>query len=469
MNLKKLKNMTFYSGTVYITQLIVGLVSIIIKNILGPTLTGRFTFLKMIYSYMNYGHLGIRFSIDKNLPRISFESSEEEISEFKSKSISSVFIIEFLIFLIISLYILIFNNSLKDKTLIIIILLAGVIHSINVIYKVIYRAEQKTKEISKYTFFYGVFFSLFQIIGVLIFSFKGLIISFLIFNMSFLFIYFIFLKKEKIIIKIDLEFIKSRIYDGFPLFANGLIIFTLLNVDKWFILGYFSDKELGYYSVATMFFSMFMILPNTFSEVLFPDLILNISKMEIKKVLSKLIEDIKILSNVFYILISIFIFLIPLFINSFMPQYKSSIILTQIIIIGVFSFSITSLGSYFLLGYNKNKTIVGIASISLLLAILLNFSFIYFIELNIIFIALASCITYILYGLMYLFIISINNDNINTNFVTNVFLILFNLTKLIIILITNLIANQIFYQIVMILFVLDIIFSLHKYKKKLFK
>lgn len=466
MNLKKIKNMSIYSGSVYGTQFIVGLVSILIKNILGPTLTGKFTFLKMIYNYMNYGHFGIRFSIDKNLPRIYNEKNEKAISEFKIKSISAVFVVEVLILLMVLFYIFIFDNNLSDKYLISIILFAAVIHAINSLYKVIYRAEQKTIEISKYTFFYGVTFSLFKLISVLFFSLKGLVVSFLVFNLFFLIVYFYYWKKEKIIIKINYKFIISRIKDGFPLFANGIIIFTLLNVDKWFILGYFNNKELGYYSVATMFFSMFMILPNTFSEILFPDILIDINKKELKTVLSKLLEDIKILSTIFYVLISIFIFIIPFFISFFMPQYKNSIIVTQLIIVGVFSFSITSLSSYFLLGYNKNKTIVGIALISLFLAISLNLIFINFIELNIFYIALASCITYIIYGFMYLFVISVGNTN--TNIIFNIFSIILNLIKLISVLIINILANKLVYTTFLLLFIVDIFIIANKYRKQFF-
>jgi len=458
LNLKKIKQISFYSGSVYISQFVLGISSILIKNILGPLLTGKFAFLNMLYRYMTYGHLGIRFSIDKTLPSIYDEGVKKDIKEFELKSVNSVFFLEICFFVILSVVIFNFYNPPTNKYLIFVILLAGVFFSINELYKVIYRAQKRTLDIAKYTLSYYIFFSLTQLITVYLFGFDGLIVSILFYNVLFFLIYFLIIKKEKMSFDLDFHFMKERIKDGLPLFVNGLIMFTLLNIDKWFILSYFDEKQLGYYSVATMFFSMFMILPTTLSEVLFPDLIIKIGKETKEKVIIDLFDDIRLLNKIFYLLISIFIFLFPLFIRLFMPEYILSIVVTRVLIIGIFSFSISSLSGYLLMGYNNKKAILSISGLSLFMAIFLNYLLLNYFYMNIISVALASAFTYLIYGFMYLFVLyKLLNFKFNKKHIS---LITFNLLKLFLILAINSFYQfQVIYFVILFLFILDLIFE----------
>jgi len=459
LDIKKIKNVSLYSASVYISQFVFGVSSILIKNILGPLLTGKFAFLNMLYRYMTYGHLGIRFSIDKNLPSIYNESLEEDIKKFESKSINSVLFLELCFFIILSIGIFIFYNPPTSKYLVYTMLLAGVFFSINELYKVIYRAQQRTIDIAKYTLSYYIFFSLTQLITVYIFGFDGLIISILFYNVLFFLVYFLAIKKERISFNLDFSFMKERIKDGLPLFINGLIMFTLLNIDKWFILSYFNEEQLGYYSVATMFFSMFMILPNTLTEVLFPDLIIKIGNERKEKIVIDLVDDIYILSKIFYLLISTFIFLLPLFIKFIMPDYRLSISVARVLVIGIFSFAISGLGSYLLMGYNKKKTILSISGFSLFVAIFLNYILLNYFYMDIISIAIASALTYLIYGFIYLFILfNLSNFRLNKKYI---YIIIFHLLKIIIVLIVNIFYQfEIIYFVIVFLFILDTIFEM---------
>lgn len=455
MNIEKIKSFSFYSLSVYIAKLFLGISTIIVKNILGPVLTGKFAFLNMLYRYMTYGHLGIRFSVDRNLPSMNEEDNKKIVKEFEMKSLTSVLFLEIILFIIIGFLVSVFYDPPTSKILIYIVLLGGVFFSINEMFKVIYRAEKKVMDIAKYTLTYYLFFSIIQVFIVYFFGFNELIFSILLYNILFLFIYFIIIKKEKVSIKIDFLFLTERVKDGFPLFVNGLIMFTLLNIDKWFILSYFNEKQLGYYSVATMFFTMFMIMPNSLSEVLFPDLIVKIGNEPKVQVIKDLIKDIKFLSEIFYVLISFFIFLIPFFIKIIMPEYLPSITISRILVVGIFSFAITSLGKYLLMGLNEKRMILTISSFSLLLAVTLNYLFLNYLQMSVYSIATASAITYIFYGLFYLiFIIKISDIDIKNELIP----IVINLIKLLLFLLINILNfSQYIYIILVIFFVIDLV------------
>lgn len=435
---EKLKNIFMYSGSVYFAQFFKGIASIFSKNVLGPFLTGQFAYLNLIYTYMLYGHLGIRFAIDKNLPYIYNNCSSQEIKNYENKSITSIFLLEtfFAICGIIFFKIYYDKNPLIPNYLIYITFISSIFFSLNEIYKVIYRAEEKIKNISQYSLYYYIILSVVQIISVYFYRLEGLVYGILITNFLFYLVYFYIINKENLVIEFDLKFILSMIKEGFPLFINGLAVFTLLNIDRWFIIKYFEVEKLGYYSVATMFFSMLLILPNTISEVLFPGLLKNIQVISKEKYVDDLFKNISILTKVFYIIISIGILLIPMFIKIFMPQYILSIKIIQILIASIFSFAISTLTSYTLLGYNKSKTILNISTFSLIIATTLNIIFLNILGKDLIYIALASFITYIIYASMYLYSIYKICTPTENKFLKN---IITNAVKLIIILIVSIV------------------------------
>ena len=459
MKIKKIKKFILYSGSVYISQFLKGISLVAVKNILGPLGAGQFAFLKLIYRYMTYGHLGIRFAVDKKLPNIYDQGITEEINEFESKSINGIIILQLIFAIIGIVYFALFYQGNIPEYLIYITFLSSIIFSLNEFYKVIYRAEQRTNEMSKYTFYYYLLLSIIQFILAYLYQLNGVIIGIFVVNIVFYLVYFLIVKREKKGLKSDSRFIFCLIKEGFPLFLNGLIVFTFLSVDRWFIIYYFDQSSLGYYSVATMFFGMFMILPNTLSEVLFPDILISIGKKSIDFVVNDVLKKINFLTTIFYLFISIFILLIPYFIHWFMPQYIKSILITQILVVGVFSFAISGLSSYLLIGYDKRKNIIVISGMSLVIAIILDFIFINFLSKNLIYVALASSLTYIIYALS--FIINIDILAQNNSSYKDIIRIVFNLIKVIIVVLVEIFfTNELLFGCFLILFIVDCVLQI---------
>jgi Na+-driven multidrug efflux pump len=142
-----------------------------------------------------------------------------------------------------------------------------------------------------------------------------------------------------------------------------------------------------------------------------------------------------------------------------MPDYRLSISVARVLVIGIFSFAISGLGSYLLMGYNKKKTILSISGFSLFVAIFLNYILLNYFYMDIISIAIASALTYLIYGFIYLFILfNLSNFRLNKKYI---YIIIFHLLKIIIVLIVNIFYQfEIIYFVIVFLFILDTIFEM---------
>ncbi|SFU65867.1 Membrane protein involved in the export of O-antigen and teichoic acid [Clostridium sp. DSM 8431] len=458
----KLTQIIIYSISVYLGQFFKGLSSIILSGFLGPIGRGQYSYFNLYYQYLQYGSFGIRYATDKNLPLVYDDNNKERIKEFEVKSRTSLFIFQLIASILFIIYVSIFENN-DLKILIIVTIISSLFYYINEFYKAIYRAEQKIMKISRYTILYYSFMGITQIIAIYFWKIQGAVYSLFLCNVLFYIFYFKKGRVNNIKLEFDYKFTKMLFKDGFILFINGITVFTIMSMDKFFIINFSSNRDfdLGLYTFATMFFGMFQILPNCIAEVLFPDLLIRIkndTKEEVGKYLS---ESIKTLSKVFFVIISLSIIGYPLFVKIFMKDYINSINLFQIIIIGIYFIAIQSLCSYALVGIGKKQVVFFISFISLLVSIFINLLGIKIFGFGLIEIAAMSAITYMVYASIYLFVIYYHYKQEYGNFLCN---LLFETVKLVVLVIINII--NFFNMYMNLIYILDIIFvSILLYKK----
>lgn len=459
----KIFQIIFYSASVYFGQFFKGLSSIFLSGFLGPIGRGQYSYINLYYQYLQYGSFGIRYSTDKNLPLLYDEGDRNKINEYEIKSRSSLFVLQFITSILLSIYVLLFEDS-SIKILLLATIFSSLVYYVNEFYKAIYRAEQKINKISEYTIYYYSITSIIQVISVYFFKLDGAIYSLLICNILFYIIFFRKLNLSNIKINFDINFTKLLIKDGFILFINGLTVFTIMSLDKFFIINFSTNKnfDLGLYTFATMFFGMFQILPTCITEVLFPDLLIKIKKQSKEFVGKYISQSIKIISKVFFIIISLAVIGYPIFVKVFMKEYLNSIYLFQIIIIGIYFIAIQSLCSYVLIGLSKKRHVLYISLSSLIVSLLINFFVIKIIGFGLIQIAIASACTYLLYASLYIAVVYCNYRDVITNFILS---LLIDTIKIIILIVFN--VTGIFPKLINLIFIIDILFVSTKIFKKL--
>lgn len=326
-----------YIVYLYIGQIIKGITFIIMREKIGIIKTADLTLMLILYNYLLYSHLGLRFSVDKELPILFYENKNNEVFEYKSKIFLGIILLQSLVSIICFF-------TLKDKiSHIILILISSLFLSLNETNKIFDRAKQDYKSYSNYTLFYNLMIGIIPCIGAFYFSLYGIIVGYLIVNLFFWILYFP--KKVKIIF--DNKFILKKIKDNIVFYLINIIIFSFLNLDKLIINKFLTKESLGKYAMGSMFFSFLILLPSGLSEVLFPKLMILVKKKNLtsKKVNILVKRNIEIT----YLMTAFFIFTLPLFINIFFSKLYESIFIIQLISINIIYYGATGILIYIIL------------------------------------------------------------------------------------------------------------------------
>jgi O-antigen/teichoic acid export membrane protein len=341
------------------------------------------TYLTNVLTPVEYGYIGIYSSILYFMPAlISFsvgslqsieiiDSEKDTYIKFRNNYIS--FLIFNSVFSI--LIVTIFNSVLKEYSfLVYMALLMGVLLSFTSIHNTELINNSKPTQ-------FGIFSSLTQIM-ILIFSFVFLITL----NLSWKFRIYSFIISEMLIIYLrffyfsniikEFKFVfeknsvkKMYIY-GFPLIFYVLLGWVLNQSDRFFLLKYFSLKEVGIYTVAAGLSSVIVMINTNLDKVLMPYLFKRLNKKEKGNYVNRITIYYSILILLIALLYNITLkYLSPYFLNY---KYTQSLDIAYILNYSQAFFGIYTTRGLIFDYYKKNvqKTIiVGICTLFLLISI----------------------------------------------------------------------------------------------------
>lgn len=260
----------FKKGVIYIIlnytiQFLNIIFNLMLMNHLSSYQLGSLSLARTWQQLVDYSHLGTRFSLDRYIP-----VSEEDA---KKHLVSTVLLFTAINSVIVFFVALIFN----DADIIVTILTAtGVFIAVGNILKAYYRATNNLNEMLKLVFFN-------QLVPLLVgITFYFITLDFNVYLISLLATYFIFsvilFYKERAIFNfIKIENIKTVFTDiAIPsawLFANSIVVFLYLVMDRFFIDYTNGRDQLGFYSIILFAFSALMIIPASIAELLFVKII----------------------------------------------------------------------------------------------------------------------------------------------------------------------------------------------------
>ena len=154
---------------------------------------------------------------------------------------------------------------------------AGLSFALGNIFKAYYRAKQHFKKMFLMTIILALIPLIGQLIGLLLYGYTGFIYSTFFLYMV---VFFLYIKYFNLLSYTKFNGIKYKVKSMFNiggvLFISSLISFITFSIDK-FLLEHFEGKEaLGDYAIILFSFSMFLIIPSSLAELLFPKIIKNI-------------------------------------------------------------------------------------------------------------------------------------------------------------------------------------------------
>lgn len=362
------RNTTFQIFSRVVTTAIGFLITVILARSFGAYAFGEFSkvtsFVAIFYLFVDFG---INAIFLKN-----------------SKSFSSLFYLRILMSLVllvvVNLISLIFpyNPSLDTGfspfVRIGIFIFSFSIFSQGIIYSTSAIFQKKLKfDLFMFSQVVGETINLF-LIAVLIFFAKSLelvIISFVLSNFVTAIFSLILVKEE--VSGIDFNYSKKMLTDSMPI--GLMMIFNLIyfRVDTIILAIYKSNQDVAIYSLSYRFFDFFISIPLFLSNSLYPKLLKNINNRT---------SFSKLLNNYFlvYLFISIIImipvwFLSPLF-QLVGEDFASSITPFRILLISLPLFFVTSFLQWVLITLSKQKFLMYVYFISMVMNIVLNLIFI---------------------------------------------------------------------------------------------
>ncbi len=199
----------------------------------------------------------------------------------------------------------------------------------------------------------------------------------------------------------DFSYMKVMIVGGLPLLVNSLIWTLVQSVDKFVILGFLSTEALGVYSVPLMGFTTMVLIPQTISQVFY----IKISRLygahgderELLERASFFTSITAVISGAACVMV---FYIMPIFVQFFMPMYTDGNAATQILIIGVAIYSTTMIFGNIFSVLKLNKSLIANSVALCIFNVIFSTALVLFVQRSINMVAIGTGISYALYSLL---------------------------------------------------------------------
>jgi O-antigen/teichoic acid export membrane protein len=372
-----LKDITFYTSTTYLVEFISFIRGIIVAKLLNPTLYGYFSGLGLLLLFNPTGNLGMLQGMFREMSIKKGAGLTDETEKIKNAAFSFIGVSATVIFLVLLAYSFIEADRLGPyitwglRTYALICILQ---HQ-EMLYHDLLRVNSQFKTINVSKIIFSLSNVIFSIVLILKWGFYGLLAAFIL-SMFTENIYLMYRGKYRFKISFEKSTLWHLFRTGFPIALSGLAIIGLHSIDRIMIIRYLSAKELGYYGIALAFTFLLFKFAETISYVMQPRILEHYGKhgQDKKSLVDVFEQSTLILSVVMSILIGVFIIIIGPFITYVLPAYKNSIVVSQILIFGVFFFSANRIALHVLVAMGNFKALLSIQIILIIINVILTYA-----------------------------------------------------------------------------------------------
>lgn len=371
-------------GVIYslVKYLIMGLgviKSFLIASELGPIFLGSYAVVMLIVEYLNYVNLGVFASMNRDVA-IHMENEKKKDYVDKIINVAISFTIIPLLFVIFSfLFFGFFDfkflpSELYDYAFLILLLVS--LNQLKIFLMRYLRLYDRFYELTALEFFA----QLINLTGVILFigkySIDAVIWSILASNIFFNVIAFTYVKKLKFFI--DFKTVKYLIFSGFPMLIYAVTLTLLSSVDRIAILSAFDNRiSLGLYQFGFVAAQGLFMAFNSITFLFYPRWLKYFYQEEGSSVKFQQLKLQSLIVELILVGLSIFgIAFIPFFIQTFLPNYEVSILVSQFLLLALILNGLTFLTSTFLISNNHQLKIFPIISFTVISAFILNLFFI---------------------------------------------------------------------------------------------
>ena len=199
----------------------------------------------------------------------------------------------------------------------------------------------------------------------------------------------------------DWPYMKAMVIGGLPLLINSLIWTLVQSVDKFVILGFLSTDALGVYSVPLMGFTTMVLIPQSISQVFYIKIgHLYGANHDEGQVLDKAREFTSITAAISGGACVAVFYIMPIFVQLFMPKYAEGTPATQILVIGVAIYSTTMIFGNIFSVLKLNKSLIANSIALCVFNVIFSTGLVLLVDRSINMVAIGTGCSYALYSLM---------------------------------------------------------------------
>ncbi len=202
-------------------------------------------------------------------------------------------------------------------------------------------------------------------------------------------------------LSLDFAYAFGMIKSGMPLLINALIWTLVTSVDKFVILIFLTTEDLGIYSVPIMGFTAMVLVPQSLSQVFYNKMSILYGKCQDKKILLDKGRFYTMKTAVITAVACVMVyFIMPIFVEIFMPRYTDGTLATQILVVAVAIYSTTMLYSNIFSVVKLNKELIKNSLWLCLFNVIFSTSLVLLVGKNIEMVAVGTGVSYAVYSLL---------------------------------------------------------------------
>jgi len=324
---------------------------------LGPDTFGAWQGARLIQSYLSYASLGVGHGMHRDVPVLRGQQRFDEIEKVKNCTWTFNLIIYSLVSLVLfSLSFFLKGNPeflLSIKYIAIITELTLFVGFFNVWNK----ANNRFEVISIVSLINGIA-SIVTIYLIYVGQLKGFLIAKVLILISML-MYYVYRNDTRLKYYLNKAIIFDAMKVGFPILLLDVSTTIFSTVDRVLILTKLSFTDLGLYSLAGIIFFPVSVVFTSANSVLYPRVTEKFGETNSPQSLVNMFKvPVLILSHTIPFLVASLYLIVPLIVNQFLNKYEMGISAAQIVIWGIFFYSLVGTVSNVIIALNKQIYIV---------------------------------------------------------------------------------------------------------------
>lgn len=355
-----LRDMSFFSGSTYISQIMLFVKGFLNARILGPSLYGLWATLNIILKYSIYTHLGALNAMNREIPYHKGRGSTEGMDRVKDATFvfymaMSLMYSAVLVVIAVALW---KRLPLNEALGLIAIAFIGIAFSLFEFYETLLVGLKNFLVISKAKVIFSVLGIILTLILVPTLKIYGVYLVALFIPLS-MAVYMWIKKPYRFRIGLDFKEIFRLIKIGFPILSIDFLEVSIGSIAAIIVVTLLGKTNMGYYSVAMLAGSFLMYFSKSVLRIFEPHMYQRYGEthdiMELKKYFFK---PTLAMSLLFPVVAAFYYTGVMFFIGHFLPKYITAIYPLFIILIARFFVSFSPTAFALITAINKQRFLV---------------------------------------------------------------------------------------------------------------